>query len=124
MTEFNFIDSSIWVDYFVNGKFRDIIESGSYLISSVLSILEVKKKLVLYYKLPEKIIHESLNYIKSKSLIIEIDMKIVERATEFVINKKLAMADSIIYSSALLNGAELFTKDNDFKGLPHTKVLN
>ena len=45
MTDFNLLDSSIWIDYFINGDGKKLIENKNQIFSSVISIIEIKNKL-------------------------------------------------------------------------------
>lgn len=122
MTGYNLIDSSIWIDYLVNGNFKELIEKEDKLMLATISIIEIKKKL-FKLKIPKKEIIDKVNYIKKQSILIDLNEKIAERASEIVIEKNLPVADSIVYSSALLNDATLLTLDNDFRGLDKVKVF-
>lgn len=122
MTGYNLIDSSIWIDYLVNGNFKELIEKEDKLMLATISIIEIKKKL-FKLKIPKKEIIDKVNYIKKQSILIDLNEKIAERASEIVIEKNLPVADSIVYSSALLNDAILLTLDNDFRGLDKVKVF-
>lgn len=122
MTDYNLIDSSIWIDYLVNGNFKEIIEKEEKLLLATISIIEISKKLSKL-KVPNKEIHDKINYIKKHSLIINLDEKIAEKASEFVIEKNLPIADSIVYASSIINNAILLTLDNDFRGLDKVKIF-
>ncbi|MFA5857002.1 MAG: PIN domain-containing protein [Candidatus Pacearchaeota archaeon] len=121
MIEYNLIDSSIWIDYLINGNHKELIEKEDKLLLATISIIEIKKKFSKL-KIPKKEINEKVDYIKKHSIIINLDIKIADKATELVIEKNLAIADSIIYASALLNNALLITLDNDFRGLENVKI--
>lgn len=124
MTEYNYIliDSSLWIDYLVNGNHKEIIEKENKLLLATISLIEIRKKLSKL-KIPEKEINQKINYIKNQSIIINLDEKLSDKASELVIKKDLPIADSIVYASALLNDAILFTLDNDFRGLEHVKIF-
>jgi predicted nucleic acid-binding protein len=122
MIEFNLIDSSLWIDYLVNGNFKDIIEKEEKLLLATISLIEIKKKLSKL-KIPNKEITNKVDYIKKQSIIINLDEKIAEKASELVIEKDLPIADSIVYASALINNAVLLTLDNDFRGLDNVKIF-
>jgi len=40
-----FIDSSVWIAYFFNGDFSDLIETPEIFFLSVVSLYEIQKKL-------------------------------------------------------------------------------
>lgn len=117
MIDSKLIDSSAWLSYFYaeNPKMKSIVESDDILLTSSLSIFEVKLKL-LKDKKERSLIQKSLEIIKKRSLLIPIDEKISEDATEVSFKYRLHMADAIIYVSAIKNNAILITLDNDFRG--------
>ena len=122
MTEYNLIDSSVWIDYLVNGNYKELIEKEEKLLLATISLIEIKKKLSKL-KIPNKEIDNKMDYIKKQSIIINLDEKIAERASELVIKKNLPIADSIVYASAIINNAILLTLDNDFRGFDNVKIL-
>src|SRR3989338_4029285 len=122
MTEYNLIDSSVWIDYLVNGNYKELIEKEEKLLLATISLIEIKKKLSKL-KIPNKEINNKVDYIKKQSIIINLDEKIAEKASELVIEKGLPIADSIVYASALINKAVLLTLDNDFRGLENVKIF-
>ena len=118
MTDSKLIDSSAWLSYFYaeNTRIRDVMESDDMLLTSSLSLFEVKLKL-LKDKKEQSLIQKSLEIIKKRSLVIPMDTKIGEKAAEISIALKLSAIDSLIYTTSLTNNATLVTLDNDFRGL-------
>lgn len=116
MTESKLVDSSLWLAYLFNGEFKDIIESEEILLLSVLSLFEIKRK-ILKDKLTENKLRASIEFIKKRSLVLPINEEIAQNAAEISIKHKLPAIDSLIYSTTILNNAELYTLDNDFRGL-------
>ena len=120
-----FLDSSAWLSYFLaeNDLSKRFIEGGNHLLmTSVLSIFEVKRKMLMK-NFKEHKIDEFLNFIKSRGLIIELDEEVCRNAAAISINHKLHTVDSLIYSSALLNNATLISGDNHFEGLDKVMIL-
>ena len=122
MTEYNLIDSSIWIDYLINGNHKELIEKEEKLLLATISLIEIKKKLSKL-KVPSKEINNKVDYIKKHSIIIDLNEKIAEKASELVIEKELPIADSIVYASAVINNAILLTLDNDFRGLDKVRIF-
>lgn len=58
-----------------------------------------------------------INYVKKRCLIIDVDSEISEKAVEISMKNKISMADSIIYTTALIKKCKVLTLDNDFRGL-------
>ena len=117
------IDSSVWMDYFVLGNFKEIIEIEKELYLSVISLFEIKITL-LKKKINKDKIKEKIDFIKAKSIIIDLDNETAETAAEIAAEKDLPMADALIYSSAFVNNLKLITLDNDFRGLDNAIVLD
>jgi predicted nucleic acid-binding protein len=121
MTEFKFIDSSIWIEYFFNNNYNEIIEVDA-LMTSVLSLFEVKRKLIKE-KANSLEISKSIEFIKKRSIIIPVNLEIAEMSASLSEEKNIPAMDSLIYSSALAKNAILITQDNDFRGLKNVRVL-
>ena len=120
-----FLDSSAWLSYFLaeNDLSRKFIEGGRYLImTSVLSIVEIKRKMLMRNAKEPKI-EGFLDFIKSRGLVIVLDEKICRNAAEVSLKRKLHTVDSLIYSSAMLSNATLVSGDNHFKGLDNVIIL-
>ena len=110
------IDSSVWLAYLFNNSYSDTIESNEILLLSVLSLYEVKRKLIKS-KIDNNKITRSMEFIKKRSLIIPVSEEICEKAVNLSLEKNLSIVDSIIYATATLNNSILLTLDNDFRGL-------
>ena len=115
----NLIDSSGWVEYF----------TGSPLASHYSKYLQKMEHTLV----PTLVLHEVYRWIKlrrdedealrfvsemSEGRVIFLDDAIALLAADLRIEHKLAMADSIIYATALQHRAKLITSDADFKNLP------
>jgi len=122
MTDSKLLDSSIWLSYLINGNHINIIETNEIFLLSVLSLFEIKRK-ILKYKIEKNKIIKMIEFVKKRSLIIPINDKISEKAAEISAEKNLPAIDSLIYSSAILNKSKLITLDNDFRGLKEVTLL-
>jgi predicted nucleic acid-binding protein len=56
--------------------------------------------------------------IMGRGCVIELDSSIAITSADISMQYKLAIADSIIYASAVVNNAALWTADEHFAGLP------
>ena len=122
MIDSKLIDSSVWIEFIINGNYTEIINKEEIFILSTLSLFEIKKKLMkLNYETID--ITKGLDFIKQKSNLIEPDEKIVESAVELSIKYNLGTVDAILYSTANIHNAELVSLDNDFRNLPNAQVL-
>ncbi len=126
MTEYNaLIDSSVWLDYFLVGSKESkgyIEEKDLILFTSAVSLHEVKKKFLRLQK-DEKLINDALDFIKNKSLIVEVNEKISEKSASDAITLGLTTVDSIIYRTAQEKNATLITMDADFRGKKNVKII-
>ena len=106
------MDSSAWLGYYFAefSQVKDIVDGETILITSSLSLFEIKKKLLSLKKDPQVF----LEFIKERSEIIETTIEITEKAAELAIQKKLAAMDALIYTTACMHDALLITADSDF----------
>lgn len=116
------LDSSIILAYLFDENFQDLIESEKIFFISILSIFEIKKKM-LEKKIPENIIREKLKFIKEKTISLYLNEEITEKAAEISVDKNIPAIDSLIYASSLINNSLFLTLDNDFRGLKNVKIL-
>ena len=120
----NLVDSSGWIEYFTDGKNADFfaraIEKPSELILSSINIYEVYKKVLI-----EKDEYSAQQIIGIMNLgrIISVDESIAMVAAKISYENKIPMADSIIYSTALMNNAIVWTQDEDFKKFKNVKYI-
>ena len=122
MTDYNLIDSSVWISYLINGKYKDIIETEKKLLLATISIIEITKRLSKL-KIPKKEITQKIDYIKKQSILINLDEDIAYKASQLVVEKDIPIADSVVYASAIANNAVLLTLDNDFRNLDNAEIL-
>ena len=88
MKDSKLIDSSVWLDYFINGLHKKIIDSNEILMLSALSLFEIKKKLTKI-KVSSKTISKSIGFIKKRSIILSLNAEIAEKAVDVSIEKNL-----------------------------------
>jgi predicted nucleic acid-binding protein len=124
LTDSELFDSTIWLDYLIKGSFREKIEQEDIFSLSSFSLFEIKRRLLRIKMLKKNEIEEKMSFIKSKSIVLNIDEKIAEKASEIAKEKGLGAADALIYTTALVNNATLLTLDNDFRGFSNVKILN
>lgn len=116
------LDSTILVDYFIDGTYKEIIEGDDILLASVLSLFELKRKLI-EKKVPYEVLESKVKFVKERIITLAVDDTIAEQAALLSVKHNLPAIDSIIYATALGNNAELLTLDNDFHGLPKAVVF-
>ena len=115
------LDTSAWLAYFFGESLevRNFVESEVLLITSSLSLFELKKKFLLLKKDPLPF----LDFVKSRSQIITPDIIIAEQAADLTVQRKIGAMDALIYATSAAHHAELVTGDNDFRGLSGVFVL-
>lgn len=123
MTSAELFDSTVWLDYLIKGNFKEKIEREEVFALSSFSLFEIRRKLLRNKTLKKQEIEEKMDFIKRKSIIIPIDESIAEKAAEIAEKNNLGAADAIIYTTARINNAILFTLDNDFRGLDNVQLL-
>jgi predicted nucleic acid-binding protein len=120
----NLVDSSGWLEYFTGGKnahiFAPIIENTEKLLVSVINLYEIYKKVLIEKN--EYSAMEALS-VMQQAMVIDINPSISIEAARLGYKLKIPMADSLIYASARLNDAVLWTQDTDFKGLEGVKFI-
>ena len=118
----NLVDSSAWLEYLSNGKnakhFASVIEDTKNLIISTINLYEIYKKV-----LSERDENSAIQVLGllQQARIINVNTSISIIAAKLSFEKKIPMADSIIYTTAKVNDAILWTQDADFKNLEGVK---
>lgn len=118
------LDSSIWLDHLAdtNEKSSETILSEELLFCSILTLFEVKKRLIKL-GFTETKINNSIEFIKNRAVIININENIINYAVGVSIKHKLSAIDSMIYASAINTNAKLITADNDFRNLENIEII-
>jgi predicted nucleic acid-binding protein len=122
--ESKLLDSSAWLSYFFaqNEEIKGIVESNDILYTQTISLFEIKRKF-LERQIRKDGLNKALNFIKERSIIVNLDEEIAEKAAEIAYKKKLHAIDSLIYATALSVESMLVTMDLDFKELEGVRIL-
>ena len=96
--------------------FADVLEDTDTLLVPVVTVYEVIKKIVR--ELGDDIASSSL-VLMQRSTIVGIDLALVTQA----LRNGLPLADSLIYATAQMHGATLWTQDQHFEGLPGVRYF-
>ena len=114
----NIVDSSLWVEYFVENDIDqsiiDIIKDTSNLYVPVISLYEIYKKFLSISDSEKANIAVD---IMQNAAVIDINPQLAVLAAQLGKQHKLPMADSIIYATAVLYDAEIYTQDKHFENL-------
>ncbi len=116
------LDSSAWIEIAHNGPnastFLRAAGDLTQVIVSTITIYEVWKYTVIN---ADEVRARQLVDLLQQGSVIPPDPKICITAAGLSIRHKTAMADSLIYATALTHKANLWTQDSDLKGLPSVK---
>jgi predicted nucleic acid-binding protein len=120
----NVVDSSGWLEYFTDSPnadaFKPIIEDQAHLIIPTVCLYEVFK--ITLSRVGEE---EAVRVagLMSFGQLIDFDREVALVAAPISMQHKLAMADSIIYATAQMHNATLWTQDEHFKDLPGVQYV-
>jgi len=123
-SELFLVDSSGWVEFLGNGpladKFAPYFDQEERLIVPVIVLYEVYKKLVS--QSGSKVADRFLSAV-FRARVMPFDERLALEAARISLDRRLAMADAMIYATALAAGAHLVTSDTHFQGLPEATVF-
>jgi len=114
----NLVDSSGWIEFFVDGPnartFEDPINRIDELLVPTIALHEVYR-----YVLRERNRESALQVVANmrQGIVVTLDETIAIEAAELGATHRLPVADSIIYATAAAFEATLWTQDSDFDGL-------
>jgi len=120
----NVIDSSGWLEYFINGSnadfFAPVIENTDEILVPTVSLFEVFKRVLI-----EKNRNDALEAVAmmKDGHVVDLDDSLALVAAELSFELKLPLADSIILATARANNALLWTQDAHFKGMDGVKYI-
>ena len=119
------IDSNIWIDYFqasaIGKKAVAYIESKEKIIISTLNIAEVYRHVLS--KRNKQDAEKAVDVLQQFSFIIPVTTEIAKKAAIFKHEKKLGLADAIIYATAEQEQATIITADNDFRHMQNVLIV-
>ena len=114
------IDSHGWIERFTNGTkataYNRVIDSHKpeELLTSVVVLYEVYKK-VKSIKGEEKALEAVA--VLSQTKVVALDQTLSLEAADYSLEHGLHMAGAVIYATSRQYSAELYTADEDLKGL-------
>ncbi len=120
----NIVDSSGWLEYFVDGPnakhFSSPLKDTASLVVPVVSIYEVFKVV-----LRESGENEAIQAIAAmhKGTVVDLTAKLAIAASRLSLQHGLPMADSIILATAQAFEATIWTQDSDFKRISGVKYF-
>ncbi len=121
----NVVDSSGWLEYFIDGKnadfFAPLLEDVSNVIVPTISIYEVFKRTLMDKNRDDALETIAMMY---DGVVVELDREIALLAAELSWELKLPMADSIILATARTHNATLWTQDEHFKDIEGVRYID
>jgi len=120
------IDSYGWIEYFANGplakKYATHIDSVNVndTVTPTVIVYEVYKR--LKKEKGEQVALEAYAQI-TRTRIVTLDEQSALKAADMSLERGLAMADAIVYSTARAYSAQLITSDKDLKELPGVQYI-
>jgi predicted nucleic acid-binding protein len=118
------VDSSGWIDFFTDGgnaaKYGSYLEKPSEVLTPTIVLYEVYK-LIKRERTEEEALLAAAQIQKTR--IVPLSDSLALAAADVSLEFRLAMADSIVYATALAEDAELVTSDSDLRNLPGVTFL-
>jgi toxin FitB len=120
----NLVDTSGWLEYFADTPsarhFAGVIENTGKLLVPAIVVYEVFKKVSLAYD--ENRAFQAIAHLK-QGKVVPADEAVALYAAKLNLEKKLPMADALIYATALLHDATVYTQDAHFEGLVQVRYF-
>ncbi|HEV8132939.1 MAG TPA: type II toxin-antitoxin system VapC family toxin [Acidobacteriota bacterium] len=118
------VDSSGWLEFFTAGplahKYADYLSDLSAIVTPTVVLYEVYKKVKRERTEEEALIVAAQIH---KTYLVPLSGTLALSAAELSIEHRLAMADAIVYATALFHHAELVTSDADLRNLSGVTYL-
>lgn len=120
----NVVDSSIWLEWLTNRlplpEYDQLITDTPSLIVPTIVVYEVHRVIASRISVQAA---DDLVYFMQQGTLVALDASLALKASDIARTNKLAVADAIIYATALSAGATLWTQDAHFEGLPGVKYF-
>lgn len=113
------VDSSGWIEYFVDGPnadhFAEAIEDTENLLVPSITLTEVYRWMLREASESEALAAAA---VMKQGKVVPLDDQLSILAAEVSHRHQLPLADGIIFTTAMSHGAGLITQDADLEGLP------
>lgn len=114
----NVVDSSAWLEYFADGPnasfFAPAIQDLKNLVVPSICVVEVFRRMMQQLGLDAALRAAAA---MQEGTVISLDLGLAVDAGTIGVERKLPLADSIVFATARALGATLWTQDGDFEGL-------
>ncbi|MCL4818740.1 MAG: type II toxin-antitoxin system VapC family toxin [Vicinamibacteria bacterium] len=115
----NVVDSSAWLEYFADGPnaafFAPAIEDPRRLVVPSICLVEVFRRLMQQVGVEAAL---RATAAMQSGEVVALDAALSRDAGRVGVERRLALADSIVLATALSRDAFLWTQDADFEGYP------
>ncbi len=115
----NLVDSSGWIEYFMNsplaGRYEKHLQPPQQNWVPAIVLYEVYKKIKQEKGEAAALVAVS---VMQQSPVMALDEDLALEAADISLRYRLAMADAMVYASAIRQKANLITSDKDMKDLP------
>lgn len=114
------VDSYGWIERFADGPKADLYDAviekaaPSEIVTSAMVLYEVYRK--IKQAVNEQSALEAVAAI-GQTFVVPVDQSISLEAADYSLMFGLHMADAVVYATARHYGAELYTSDEDLKGV-------
>jgi len=118
------VDTSAWVEWLIDSSLgqaigRELPTRDQWLVPTIVQ-LELAKW--LKRNVGEDKADQVIAFTETCN-VADLDTAIALAAAELCASRKLATADAIVYATARAHGADLFTCDRHFEGLPGVSFM-
>jgi uncharacterized protein with PIN domain len=120
----NVVDSSAWLAYLADepgaNNFSAAIEATDDLVVPVVCIYEVFK-VVARQRGDDDALQAAA--LMQQGRVIDLDANLALLAAKTALDRSLPLADSLVYATAIMVDALVWTQDDDFKDLPDVRFF-
>ncbi|HNQ87166.1 MAG TPA: type II toxin-antitoxin system VapC family toxin [Verrucomicrobiota bacterium] len=120
----NVVDSSAWLEYFADSPaavpFSPAIEDPHQLVVPVITLFEVFKRVLQQRE--EASALEAIAVMQQGN-VIAVDSALAVSAARLSVLHRLPLADAIIYATARMYAAIVWTQDEHFRDLPGVRFF-
>lgn len=120
----NLVDSSGWIEFFTGGplsnKYAAYLKNPANLVIPTIIIYEVYKKIKKLCSEEEALMAVAQ---MARAEEVPLDEPLALFAADIGIKYNLAMADAIVYATAIQKNSRLITGDEHFEGLPMVVLI-
>lgn len=120
----NVVDSSGWLEYFADGPnaafFAPAVEDTEKLLVPSVCVAEVFKR-VLQQRGEDAALQAVA--LMRQGILVDLDFSLALSVAKLGFESKLPLADSIVFATARLHDATLYTQDSDFEGMENVRFV-